>query len=83
MNEIYSPLWGILEPLAVSYTLDAGQSMSDSNSWGQTWNNTMFSPEGIPVLPGTYYIVGQVGPMYYGTNSTIETTPIRITILPF
>ena len=80
MNRIYSSLWGFLMPLAVSYTLNAGQSMSDSYSWGQTWNNTIFSPEGIPVLPGTYYIVGQVGPMS-GENSTIETTGIQVTIV--
>jgi hypothetical protein len=84
MNRIYSSLWGILLPLAVSYTLDAGQSMSDSYSWNQTWNESIFSGEGIAVLPGTYYIVGQVGPMQQNNivfSSTIETTPIQITIV--
>jgi hypothetical protein len=81
-SAIYSSLnnGGALLPLAEDYTLNAGQSISDSYSWDQTWNNTFFSPEGIPVLSGAYYIVGQVGPIY-GTNSTIETTPIQVTIV--
>jgi hypothetical protein len=82
-SAIYSSLnnGGALLPLAEEYTLNAGQSISDSTlSWQQTWHNTISSPEGTPVSPGTYYIVGQVGPIYYGTNSTIETTPVQITI---
>jgi uncharacterized coiled-coil protein SlyX len=76
-SEIYSSLYngGALLPLAVQFTLNPGQSMSDVFSWPQT----IFSPEGVPVSPGTYYIVGQVGPIQEA-NSTIETTPIQITI---
>ena len=72
---LYSSLnnGGIQLPLAVVYTLNAEESLSANLVWNQTYNN-------IAVLPGTYYIVGQVGPIYYGTNSTIETTPIQITI---
>jgi hypothetical protein len=79
---LYSSLnnGGIQLPLAVVYTLNAEESLSANLVWNQTYNNNGFSPEGIPVLPGTYYIVGQVGPIYYGTNSTIETTPIQVTI---
>lgn len=60
-------------------TLNPGESLCEYVSWQQTCYNTGLS-EGAPVLPGTYYIVGQIGPIYYGTNSTIETTPIQMTI---
>jgi hypothetical protein len=69
-------------------TLNAGESLSVNLSWEQmsypaAWPQTSYliawPPEGVPVLPGTYYIVGRIGPIY-GANSTIETTPIQITI---
>jgi len=64
-----------------SETLNAGKSLSAEFSWQQTWYpNVPAQMEGVPVLPGTYYIVGQIGPIYFRTNSTIETTPIQITI---
>jgi uncharacterized coiled-coil protein SlyX len=77
-SAIYSSLYNgePVLPLMVLFTLNAGQSMGDYFSWEQT----IFSPEGVPVLPGTYYIVGQVGPVQEVYNSTIETTPIQITI---
>jgi hypothetical protein len=63
-------------------TLNAGKSLSVEFSWQQTWYpNVPVQMEGVPVLPGTYYIVGQVGPIYFRTNSTIETTPIQVTIV--
>ena len=79
---LYSSLndGGIQLPLAVVYTLSPEESLGANLVWNQTYNNTGFSPGGIPVSPGTYFIVGQVGPIYYGTNSTIETTPIQVTI---
>jgi hypothetical protein len=58
-------------PLAENATLNAGQSMSEDLSWHQ---------EGVSVLPAIYYIVGLIGPIYYKTSITIETTPIQITI---
>jgi hypothetical protein len=61
-------------------TLNAGENQSENLAWPQTCYNTGLS-EGVPVLPGTYYIVGQIGPIYYGTNSTIETTPMQVTIV--
>jgi len=85
-STIYSSLHNgePLLPLAVSYTLNAGQSMSDVYSWQQTIGSSLFvSPPGVPVSSGTYYIVGQVGPILppiLEPNSTIETTPIQITI---
>jgi hypothetical protein len=86
MNMIYSSLnhGNLLLPLGSSYTLNAGESMSDSSSWQQNayvYNNTVWTPESIPVLPGTYYIVGQVGPIAENKASTIETTPIQVTIV--
>jgi hypothetical protein len=78
----WSDRWiGVAHPnISWGETLNAGESLSeDISSWQQTCYNTGLS-EGVPVLPGTYYIVGQIGPIYYGTNSTIETTPIQVTI---
>jgi hypothetical protein len=60
-------------------TLSAGESLSENLAWPQTSCNSG-DFEGYPVLPGTYYIFGRFGPLYYGTNSTIETTPIQVNI---
>jgi hypothetical protein len=62
-------------------TLNAGESLSETLSWQQTSYPAAGQPEGVPVSQGTYYIVGQIGPIYYVTNSTIETTPIQVTIV--
>jgi hypothetical protein len=61
-------------------TLNAGESLSENLSWQQISYPAAWQPEGVPVLPGTYYIVGQIGPIY-GANSTIETTPMQVTIV--
>ena len=80
-STIYSSLYDgeALLPLSTLYTLNAGQSISDSSF---SWQQTIFPPQGAHVLAGTYYIVGQVGPIWgtFAPNSTIETTPIQITI---
>jgi hypothetical protein len=55
--------------------LPAGESRSANFTWLQTCNFNA-QVEGDPVSPGTYYIVGQTGPIY-----GIQTTPIPITIV--
>jgi hypothetical protein len=67
----YPPDVVVRLPLAENETLNAGQSLSEDLSWHQ---------EGVSVLPATYYIVGLIGPIYYKTSITIETTPIQIAI---
>jgi hypothetical protein len=57
----------------INWPLDIGENITNVLVWPQTCNVTAVS-EGIPVSPGTYYIVGQV-PSY-----GLETTPIRVTI---
>ena len=52
--------------------IDAGESLTYRLVWPQTWNNTPVS-EGVPVSPGTYYIVG----LTFG----LQTTPIQVTIV--
>jgi hypothetical protein len=67
----YSSRWvGSAIPLYIVFeTLNAGESLNCALVWQQT------------VSPGTYYIVGRVGPpFFYGENSTMETTPVQITI---
>jgi hypothetical protein len=61
-------------------TLNAGESLSENLAWSQTCYNTGLS-EGVPVSPGEYHIVGQIGSILSGKNSTIETTPIQVTIV--
>jgi len=77
----WSDRWiGVAHPNIIwGETLRAGESLSEDITWQQTCYNTGLS-EGVPVLPGTYNIIGQIGPLY-GANSTIETTPIQITIV--
>src|SRR5271157_334931 len=81
LYEYYHPVLG--------ETLNAGESLSENLSWQQmsypaAWPQTSYPitwpPEGVPVLSGTYYIVGHIGPIY-GANSTIETASIQITIV--
>jgi hypothetical protein len=61
-------------------TLNAGESLSENFVWSQTCNNTGLS-EGVPVSPGEYNVVGQIGSVLSAKNSTIETTPIQVTIV--
>lgn len=70
--------WRIFPGIITNIPLDTGESLTRVLTWPQTSNRTMDS-EGVPVSPGTYYIVGQTGHMI-GINGKIETTPIRVTI---
>jgi hypothetical protein len=79
----YSNRWeGVAIPqYVILETLNAGESLSENLAWPQTCHNTGLS-EGVPVSPGTYYIVGRIGPpFFYGENNTIETAPIQVTIV--
>lgn len=55
--------------------LNAGGSFSQTYVWQQTSNETVFS-DGVPVSPGTYYIVGQIGLTHW-----LQTTPIEVNIV--
>jgi hypothetical protein len=59
-------------PLQITEPLNAGKSLSTEFSWQH---------QSSPVLSGTYYIVGQISPINNDEASTIETTPIEMTIL--
>jgi hypothetical protein len=64
------------QPMIMYYTpLHAGENLSAVLVWAQTCNNTIPSPQGIPVSAGTYYIIG-----LYDTYG-LRTTPIQITIV--
>ena len=63
------PQFIALEPLY------AGASISANFTWLQTCNYNA-QVQGDLILPGTYYIVGQTGPIY-----GIQTTPIQLTII--
>jgi len=78
----WSGLGVVIPDGVLGETLSAGENLTQNLAWPQT---CCFSGDfdGYPVSPGTYYILGISGPIYYGTNSTIETTPIQVTILPF
>ena len=72
-----------------------GITLNPSEPWGNSWTETFLwqqnmisgtfdNPSYVPVSPGTYYVVGRVGaPFSIDENSTWQTTPIQITILPF
>jgi hypothetical protein len=51
-----------------------GESLTRVLVWPQTCNKTM-SSEGIPVSPGTYYIVG------LASSPKLQTAPIQVTIV--
>ena len=63
----------------IPFSLNAEESFTETLVWGQTCNNTAAS-EGVPVSPGTYYIVGQTGYIFNMNGLTIETTPLQIVI---
>ena len=71
-NDIYQWLSSRVSPLWVmNVPLDAGAGLTNVLVWPQTCNATVVS-EGVPVSPGTYYIVGRYG---------FQTTPIQVTIV--
>jgi hypothetical protein len=75
----YSSIWvGAAIPMYVIFiTLTPGDTWSENFVWQQE-----MLPSGT-VSPGTYYIVGRVGPPYFfGEGSNLETTPIQIAIGP-
>jgi hypothetical protein len=55
--------------------LNSKDSLTGVLVWEEMCNDTV----PVPVSPGTYYIVGQVGPIFMN-GLTIETTPIEIVI---
>jgi hypothetical protein len=86
-NDTNDSIWSLIYPVypynpggpIVTVTLlNAKESLTGVLVWGQTCNNMAFS-EGVPVSSGTYYIVGQIGPIFMN-GLTIETTPIQIAI---
>ena len=64
-------------PIITQTDLNPEASLTGVLVWEQC-NSTIFS-EGVPVSSGTYYIVGQIGPIFLN-GLTIETTPIQIVI---
>jgi len=78
----YTSIWlgGAIPMFIVVETLNPGESLNSSLVWQQTFSHSLDS-EGVPVSPGTYYIVGRIGPPFFiSENSTLETAPIQITI---
>jgi hypothetical protein len=78
----YSSRWmGAMIPQYIALeTLNPGESLNQTLVWDQTLSHRLDS-KALPVSPGTYYIIGRVGPPYfYGKNSLLETTPVQITI---
>jgi hypothetical protein len=83
-NSIWSQIYPVYPfnpggPIVTATLLNSEESLTGVLVWEQTCNNTAFS-EGVPVSSGTYYIVGQIGPIFMN-GSTIETTPVQVTIV--
>jgi hypothetical protein len=80
-NIIYSlifPVYAGYNPGGVDIVgtdLNPEESLTGVLEWEQMFNNTVPNT----VSPGTYYIVGQIGPIFLN-GLTIETTPIQIVI---
>jgi len=78
-NIIYSLIFPVYTGYyegAISVTsLNPEESLTGVLEWEQMFNNTVPNT----VSPGTYYIVGQIGPIFLN-GLTIETTPIQIVI---
>ena len=83
-NSIWSEIYPVYPggnpggPVVTVTFLDSGDSLTGGLVWEQTYNSTAFS-QGVPVSLGTYYIVGQIGPIFMN-GLTVETTPIQIVI---
>jgi len=83
-NSVWSQIYPVFAvnpggPIVASTLLNPEESLTGVLVWEQTCNNTAFS-EGVPVSSGTYYIVGQIGPIFMN-GLTIETTPVQVTIV--
>ena len=76
-------IWSLIYPVFAGYyngaisvtVLNPEESLTGALVWEQMYNDTV----PVPVSPGTYYIVGQIGPIFLN-GLTIETTPIQIVI---
>lgn len=66
------PLW------MMNVQIAPGKNLTDVSVWQQVCNQTAFS-EGVPVSPGTYYIVGQIRPF---SNILLQTSSLQITAIP-
>jgi hypothetical protein len=82
-NDTDNSLWSMIYsapgfnpggPVVTVTILNPGEWVTGVWPWEQMCNNTV----PVPVSPGTYYIVGQIGPLFL--DGTVETTPIQITI---
>ena len=79
-NSVWSliyPVFPIVNPggpVVTTTRLYSEESLTGVLVWEQMCNDTV----PVPVSPGTYCIVGQIGPIFM--NGTIETTPIQIVI---
>jgi hypothetical protein len=77
-NSIWSQIYPVYPdnlggPMVTTTILNSKESLTGVLVWEQMYNNTV----PLPVSPGTYYIVGQIGPIFMN-GLTIETTPIQI-----
>jgi hypothetical protein len=64
-----------IQPIEWSASLNAGESLTESLVWGQTYSSPLVLPdEDVAVPPGTYYIVG------LGLGSGLRTPPLQVTI---
>jgi hypothetical protein len=62
-------------PLEVSESLNAGESLTETFVWGQTYGSFLVPPdEDVAVSPGTYYIVGLF------LEHHLRTTPLQVII---
>jgi hypothetical protein len=78
-NSVWSQIYPVYPgltagPAIAAISINSEESLTGVLEWEQLCNNT--AP--APVSPGTYYIVGQIGPIFL--NGTIQTTPIQIVI---
>jgi hypothetical protein len=74
-NVIYQWSWSKIFPYYMGIIpLAPGENFTESFVWPQITGPSTINPSmvSLPVSPGTYYIVGQMG--------TLQTTPIQITI---
>jgi hypothetical protein len=75
---------GAVPYCGTTYSLDPGIGVARALVWPQTCNSTEIETgwNGVltPVLPGTYYIVGEYGNFGGNPEYKLETTPIQITI---
>jgi hypothetical protein len=65
----------IQQPLEVSTSLNAGESLTETFVWGQTYGSFLVPPdEDVAVSRGTYYIIGLF------IEDHLRTTPLQVII---